>query len=279
MTFSIAEWRYQSRKLLAEVSETAEIEVNAVICSVLNKNLPWCLTNSNFLLSQEYIKKLDEKFIALMNGFPLPYVLGEIEFFGNHFVINENVLIPRPETELMVETAIAWLNHHEKSEKLVDVGCGSGAIIISILKNFPGLKGFGIDISRGALKIAQNNKKHHHIKNLDFIQMDILNGMSTKFDMIVANLPYIPEDLVENLQVSIYEPRVALNGGKDGLAVIIQLLELIPRCLNKPGVVLLEIQFDQAAPIIQKIQKILPGAVVSVIKDYSNHDRIIRLEV
>ena len=279
MSISIAEWRYQSRKLLAEVSETAEIEVNAVLCNVLNKNLAWCLGNSDFLLIQDDIKKLDEKFIALMDGIPLAYVLGEIEFFGNHFVINENVLIPRPETELMVETAIAWLNLHGESEKMADVGCGSGAIIISILKNFPDLKGFGIDISREALNITQKNKKYHHIRNLDFVQMDCLSGIQTKFDLIVANLPYIPEAIVEDLRVSTYEPRIALNGGLDGLDVINQLIEQIPGRLNKPGLALLEIQFDQAAPLIQKMRKLIPEAVISVIKDYSNHDRIIKLEV
>ncbi len=279
MTFSIADWRNQSRKMLAEVSETSEIEVNAVMCKVLNKDLSWCLVNSNLLLNQDDLKKLDKKLASLMDGIPLPYVLGEIEFFGNEFFINENVLIPRPETELMVEAAIEWIDCHRTSEKLVDVGCGSGAIIISILKKFPDLQGYGIDISRGALDISQKNKTHHHIKYLDFIQMDCLRGMQTKFDLIVANLPYIPEDIVEDLRVSVFEPGIALNGGKDGLVVINKLLEQIPSRLNKPGMALLEIQFDQSAPVIQKIQKLLPGAVISVIKDYSNHDRIIKLEV
>lgn len=279
MKISIAEWRYQSRKLLAEISETSEIEVNAVLCKTLKKDLPWCLANPDFLLKQEEIRTLDEKLASLMNEIPLPYVLGEVEFFGNHFVVNENVLIPRPETELLVEAAIAWIGLHEKLEKIVDVGCGSGAIIISILKKFPDLKGYGIDISKAALDISQKNKKYHHIKNLDFIQMDCLGGLKTKFDLIVANLPYIPEDMVEDTQVSVFEPKIALNGGKGGLKVINKLIEQIPSRLNTPGLALLEIQFDQSTSVIQNIQKRLPQAILSIIKDYSNHDRIIKIEV
>ena len=279
MTINIAGWRYQSRKILAEVSETAEIELNAVLCKVLKKNLPWCLANSNFLLSQDEIQSLNNHLKSLMNGVPLAYVLGEIEFFGYHFAVDPNVLIPRPETELIVETAIKWLHLHEKAEKMVDVGCGSGAIMISILKNFPEKKGYGIDISKAALNISLKNREFHHIKHLDFVQMDCLQGIQTKFDLIVANLPYIPEGMLDDLQVSTFEPEIALNGGKDGLAVINKLIKQLPILLNKPGMALLEIQFDQSAQVVQKIENLMPEAVISVIKDYSNHEQIIKLEV
>ncbi len=279
MTISIADWRYQSRIKLAEVSETAEIEINAVLCKVLSRNLPWCLANSNFFLEPNLIEELNKKIKSLMDGVPLAYVLGEIEFFGLNFFIDENVLIPRPETELMVETAIEWIDNHENAEKLVDVGCGSGAIIISLLKKFPDKKGWAVEISRAALNVSKKNMKIHEINNLDFIQMDCLKGMHTKFDVITANLPYIPGDILKEMQVSKYEPEIALNGGKEGLEVINKLIDQIPTHLNSPGLTLLEIQYDQAEKIVHKLQDSLPEAVVSIIKDYSNHDRIVKVEV
>ena len=279
MTISIADWRYQSRKILSDISESAEIEVNAILCKVLNKNLAWCLANSNCVLDQGKVVELNEKLISLIAGVPLPYVLGTIEFFGKQFFVDANVLIPRPETELLVETAIEWINRHDKTIRVVDVGCGSGVIIISLLNQFPQIKGVGTDVSRKALNISERNKNYHGIKHLEFVQMDCLNGISSKFDVIVANLPYIPEDYLIDLKVSKFEPDLALNGGKDGLLIINKLIEQIPSLLNSPGLALVEIQFDQSARVIQKIQKYLPTAAVSIIKDYSSHDRIIKIEV
>lgn len=279
MTISIADWRYQSRKILSEISETAEIEVNAILCKVLNKDFAWCLANSNFVLDQGKVVELNEKLKSLIAGVPLPYVLETIEFFGKQFLIDANVLIPRPETELLVETAIEWINRHDKTKKVVDVGCGSGVIIISLLNQFPQIKGVGTDLSRKALNISTRNKNYHGIEHLEFVQMDCLSGISSKFDVIVANLPYIPEDILGDLKVTKFEPYIALSGGKDGLWIINKLIEQIPSLLNSPGLALLEIQFDQSARVIQKIQKYLPTAAVSIIKDYSSHDRIIKIEV
>lgn len=279
MTISIAEWRYQSRITLAEVSETAEIEVNAVLCAVLNKKLPWCLVNSNLKLNPDQIELLNGYLQSLLDGIPLAYILGKIEFFGFQFLINQNVLIPRPETELMVETAVDWLQQQENGDKVADVGCGSGVIIISILNNFPDKYGFGFDISRPALEIAKKNKELHHIKHLDFVQTDCLSGVQSKFDLIVANLPYIPTGNLQDLRVFKNEPEIALNGGKDGLAVINHLIEQLPTHLNKPGMVLFEIQFDQTIEVVRRIQNFFPEAIISIIKDYSNLDRIIKVEV
>ncbi|PKO07390.1 MAG: peptide chain release factor N(5)-glutamine methyltransferase [Chloroflexi bacterium HGW-Chloroflexi-3] len=279
MRISIADWRYQSRKILFAISETADIEVNAILCKVLNKDLAWCLANSNFVLDQPTVIELNRKFQSLLTGIPLPYVLGTIEFFGNQFFVDENVLIPRPETELLVETAIEWINRHDKTKKVVDVGCGSGVIIISLLNHFSQIKGFGIDISRRALNISKRNKKNHGIEHLELVQMDCLSGIGSKVDVIVANLPYIPEDYLRDLKVSKYEPDLALNGGQDGLMIINTLIDQIPSHLNSPGLALLEIQFDQSARVIQKAKNCIPNAAISIIKDYSSHDRIIKIEV
>jgi len=279
MTISIVDWRYQSKKILSEISETADIEVNAILCQVLDNDLAWCLANSETVLDQSKVIDLNQKMNSLMAGVPLPYVLGKVDFFGYQFFVDENVLIPRPETELLVETAIEWINQHEKTKKVVDVGCGSGAIIISLLNHFSEIEGLGIDISRGALNVSSKNKNFHDIHHLEFVQMDCLSGICSKFDVIVANLPYIPEDYLIDLNVSNFEPSLALNGGKDGLIIINKLVEQLSPLLNSPGLALLEIQYDQSARIVQRIRDYIPTAVISILKDYSSHDRILKIEV
>ncbi|MDO9085647.1 MAG: peptide chain release factor N(5)-glutamine methyltransferase [Anaerolineaceae bacterium] len=279
MTISIAEWRYQSFQILHEISDTADIEINAILCFVLKKDLTWVLAHSEFNLDDEIESILRQKLNLLWEGMPLAYVKEEIEFFGLKFYVNSDVLIPRPETEILVELANDWISHHPLIGKIIDVGTGSGAIIISILKQFPEINGIGVDISRIALEIALKNKYLNKILNLDLVQMDCLSGISEKFDLICANLPYIPDGDLDALSVSKYEPKIALAGGVDGLEIIDVLLEQISSRINLPGLVLLEIQNDQALRLFEKVRSVLPEAKLSVNKDYSGNDRVIKIEV
>jgi len=279
MTISIAEWRYQSKNKISKISDTADVEINAILCKVIKKNLAWCLAHSDYLLNLSEITHLNSYLDDLASGVPLAYILGEIEFFGRTFIIDENVLIPRPETELLVEAAKEWILNKKDSKKIIDVGCGSGIIIISLLRDFPSLKGVAVDISRGALTITNRNKMKHKIDNLDLIQSDTLSGIYSKFDIILANLPYIPESSLEKLAVSKYEPKLALNGGEDGLQIIKRLIDHIPTHLNTPGLVLLEIQNDQSVPVVNYFTKILPNGIITTIQDYSGLDRVIKVEV
>jgi len=279
MTISIAEWRYQSKNKISKISDTADVEINAILCKVIKKNLAWCLAHSDYLLNPSEIIQLSSYLDDLASGVPLAYILGEIEFFGRTFIIDENVLIPRPETELLVEAAKEWILNKKDSKKIIDVGCGSGIIIISLLRDFPSLKGVAVDISRGALTITNRNKMKHKIDNLDLIQSDTLSGIYSKFDIILANLPYIPESSLEKLAVSKYEPKLALNGGEDGLQIIKRLIDHIPTHINTPGLVLLEIQNDQSVRVMNYFTKILPNGIITTIQDYSGLDRVIKVEV
>ena len=279
MTISIAEWRYKMRNEISSISDTADIEINAILCKVLGKDLAWCLTHSEEELSELDLVMLNQQIEILRKGIPLPYIIGEIEFFGHHFFVDSNVLIPRPETEILVENAIEWISSHRDITKIVDIGTGSGAIVLSVLNEFPFLNGLGIDLTRSALEIAKKNRNNFSIKNLDFLQMDSLNGLASNFDVILANLPYIPESEVHKLDVVKYEPLIALNGGEKGIEIISRLIEQIPDHLSLPGLVLLEIQFDQSSVIKEVISKTLNNANVSVIKDYAGLDRVIKIEV
>ena len=279
MTTSIAEWRYQSKEKLSNYSDSSAVEINAILSEVLKKDLSWCLANPEELLDTNQIQKLNIMLNLLMDGFPLAYVLGFCEFYGLKFLVDSNVLIPRPETELLVEHAIQWLSTHPGRKHVGDVGIGSGAILVSVMKHLPYLIGYGFDISRAALNIAKMNSEFHQISNLQYFQMDCLSGFNKKFDVILANLPYIPSNEVQKLDVSRFEPRIALDGGVQGVDIVNKIIKQIPYHLSKPGLVLLEIQFDQAKEITEIVNQTIPAAMVSTIKDLSGFDRIIKIEV
>lgn len=276
---SIAEWRYHSKTLLQSKSESADIEINVILSYFLRKDLSWILAHADTLLSEDQQKDLDQGLLRLLNKEPLAYIIGQANFFGSAYIVNKDVLIPRPETEILVENALEWLGSHPGSKKIIDIGTGSGSIIISILQKYPKLRGVAVDISDKALRIADENKKKFSIKQLSFIQMNCMEGIHEKFDLIVANLPYIPEKIVPGLPVSMHEPKLALNGGADGLQIIKKTIQQIPTRIESPGLVLMEIQNDQAQTVAKFVNDVLPDGNVTVIKDYAGYDRIIRIEV
>lgn len=276
---SIAEWRYQSTRKLKAKQDSEDIEINAILTFVLQKDLAWCLTHPDVFIEASQQHELDQKLEQLLLGVPLPYILGRANFYNSSFLVDQYVLIPRPETELLVENAIHWIDKHPNIQKIVDVGTGSGAIILSIKKLFPKIRGFGVDISRNALQVAAKNKKNLSVQATDFVQMDCLNGFNTKFDLILANLPYIPTSDVGNLDVSKYEPVLALDGGKEGLEIIKKFVKQLPAYIKSPGLILMEVQYDQAQKVCLLVREALPEAKVSVLKDYAFIERFVRIEV
>ncbi len=159
MTINIGQWRSQSKKNLIEFSNDADIEILALLKNLLMKDTAWILAHPEFILSSEQIYVLDKKIARLVTGEPLAYIINQVEFFGLRFFVNENVLIPRPDTEILVEKALEWCKKQTQAVKFVDIGTGSGCIGISILNHYPEIVGFGVDISYDALKVANENRK------------------------------------------------------------------------------------------------------------------------
>ena len=230
-----------------------------------------------FLHSEDRIESdKAEEFLRLIERrskrIPLSYVLGSRDFMGFTFKVNENVLIPEQETELLVEEVLKSC----EGKSVLDLCTGSGCIAISIgLLGKPD-KVVGVDISERALSVAKENALLLNVSNVDFLQSDLFDGISEKFDIIVSNPPYIETEVIDKLQpeVSKYIPRLALDGDKDGLKFYRKITEYAPKYLNKNARIFYEIGYNQS----REVSNILGGngfTDIRVIQDYSGLDRIV----
>lgn len=213
---------------------------------------------------------------------PLAYITGAKEFYGLPFVVSEEVLIPRQETELLVDTAIVQSKSLDKSEiSIVDVGTGSGAIAVSLALNIPTSSVIAVDISESALTIADDNRRAHGLySRVKLRRGNLLEPIVEKIDILVSNPPYIRSDKLTSLQEEVLqEPMVALDGGYDGLEVIKKLLFQAVDKMSNPSVILFEIDSDQAAEAVKLSQQFFPSAITTVLKDLSNNERAVLLEI
>jgi release factor glutamine methyltransferase len=213
---------------------------------------------------------------------PLAYITGVKEFYGLPFVVSEDVLIPRQETELLVDTAIVQAKSLGKNEiSIVDVGTGSGAIAVSLALNIPTSSIIAVDISEAALAIADNNRRAHGLySRVKLRRGNLLEPIIDKIDILVSNPPYIRSDKLTSLQEEVLkEPLVALDGGYDGLKLIKRLLFQAVDKMSNPGVILFEIDSDQASEAVKLSQQFFPSAITTVLKDLSNNERAVLLEI
>ena len=200
--------------------------------------------------------------------------------------ITPDVLIPRPETELLVERAIAWLGESPARRTIADVGTGSGAIAVSIAVNMPDARVLATDVSHAALEVARKNahkfEVHHRI---DFVQCDLLPGrlssLSTEhhFDLICANLPYIPTETLRSLPIYGHEPTLALDGGEDGLALIRRLLQAGPEWLAPNGMMLLEVESTRGSQARDLACDLFPEAAIHLHQDFAGQDRLLEINL
>ena len=213
---------------------------------------------------------------------PLAYITGAKEFYGLPFVVSEDVLIPRQETELLVDAAIVQAKTLDKSEiSIVDVGTGSGAIAVSLALNIPTSSVIAVDISESALTIADDNRRAHGLySRVKLRRGSLLEPIVEKIDILVSNPPYIRSDKLTSLQEEVLkEPMVALDGGYDGLELIKKLLFQAVDKMSNPSVILFEIDSDQAAEAVKSSQQFFPSAIITVLKDLSNNERAVLLEI
>ena len=206
---------------------------------------------------------------------PLQHLTGNQEFMGINFKVNENVLIPRQDTEILVEEVIKYINSQERKVKVLDMCTGSGCIAISIDKLCDNAQVVGADISKKALEIAEINNKENSA-GVDFIESDLFENIKECFDVIVSNPPYIESEKIEKLmpEVRDFEPRIALDGTKDGLEFYRNICNNLSRYLKEQGAVFFEIGYNQGRSV-SKILNEQGFEKVKIIKDYSQNDRVV----
>ncbi|MEA3350287.1 MAG: peptide chain release factor N(5)-glutamine methyltransferase [Chloroflexota bacterium] len=267
---------------LSPLSDTASLDAQVLLRHITGQTRSWLLAHPEAQISPQQQKKLARALSRLEAGTPLPYILGHWEFYCLDFIIAPSVMIPRPETELLVEKAIDWLHAHPHQRTAADIGTGSGCIAVTLAKHVSDLRITATDISAKSLKIARSNaEKHNVIGCFEFVQTDLLPplpDLRPTFDIILANLPYIPTAALQTLKVYGREPTLALDGGHDGLNLIRSLLRRAPRYLAPGGLLLLEIDASHGVAALTLAQEAFPSADVRILPDLAGHDRLIRVE-
>ena len=221
---------------------------------------------------KQYIKRA-------ANQEPIPYITKTAPFYGRDFHVTPATLIPRPETEQLVELAIAWAKQRE-SLTIVDVGTGSGCIAVCLAAEIPQANVTAIDVSTDALIIAKKNGETHTPGQITFCQGNLLLPLKQPVDLIVANLPYITSDEWTMLDdgVKLYEPKLALKGGHDGLDLIRDLLQQATTRLKPNGAIFLEIGWQQGQAAQQLARSVFPGTTITLQQDFGARDRIIEIK-
>ena len=291
---------------LIPLTDTPDLDAQVLLAHVLDKPRAWVLAHPEATLTPKQTRVLEKTLRQLESGVPLPYVLGKWEFFGLEFEVTPEVLIPRPETELLVERAVSWLRTAMKRQsmditsaacsgrqareadwgmlRVLDVGTGSGCIAITLAVNEARLQVVATDISPAAVEVARRNATRFGVsERVDFFSCDLFpseetfNVQPSTFNLIVANLPYIPTATLHGLPVYGREPILALDGGADGLAIIRRLLVEAPRHLAPGGLILLEIESSQGAKVLSLAHHAFTKAEIHLHQDLAGRDRLVEI--
>lgn len=279
---------------LRQVSDTPELDVQVLLAKLMHRSRSWLAAHLETVPDPKTVVAFEEALRRLEAGEPLPYVLGEWEFYRLTFYVTPDVLIPRPETELLVERAIAWLRQRIKAiEKhadssfgvlplrVLDVGTGSGCIAIALAVNVPQIAVVATDISAPALEVARRNAERFKVADrITFMEADLAPQTleASPFHLIVANLPYIPTETLHKLPIYGREPTVALDGGADGLAVIRRLLQRAPRLLLPGGRMILEIEASEGLAALSLAYDVFEQAEIHLYQDLAGRDRLLEVQ-
>jgi release factor glutamine methyltransferase len=268
----------EARKLLTENKiEDAALEAEVLLRHILGLSRAQLYAALDSDIRQSDVKRLLKLVERHIKGEPSAYITGHKEFYGLDFVVNRHVLVPRPETELLVEQAINLCRKYHYIN-VADIGTGCGAIAISLAENIPKIKIYATDVSDKALEVAKQNCQNHHVMDsVTLLRGDMLTPLLESVDVIVANLPYVKERDIPDKGPLSFEPRTALNGGDKGLDEIKELCRQSADKLNDKGSLLLEIGLGQALAVKLLLKDNFPSGSIKVLKDLAGIERVVSL--
>ena len=268
-----------TKKLFDSGIETSSLDSRIILKEVFCFDEKELILNSQLIVPDNKINEVDKILSRRVSGEPVSKIFGKRDFYKSTFLISKDVLDPRPETELIIEIANNFIL--DKGYKnFIDLGTGSGCIILSILKDNKNLSALGIDISNKAINIAQKNCSNLNLENqATFLVSNWLSKVSGSYDLIISNPPYIPSKDIDTLldNVKNYDPLISLDGGDDGLKCYREIAEDINRIISKKGRIILEIGFNQAINVI-KIFESKEFMFLNKYTDINGLDRILTFE-
>ena len=253
-----------------------ELDSEILLANILRKKREYIILNLDKHIKENSLKCFQEMIQQRSLGKPIAYLVKKKYFWNSEFEISEGVLIPRPDTEILIEETLK-LYKHKKYASILDIGVGSGCILLSILKEKPYFYGTGIDISEKSINLSSiNAKKLGLLNKVKLIKTDVDNFCFGKYDLIVSNPPYIKKNEIKYLEKDVvnFEPNLALNGGLDGTLKILKIVKKASKLLKKNGKLIMEIAFNQRT-IITKLLKQKGFYINKLKKDYAQNDRCI----
>lgn len=268
----------EAREALSEVSDTPSLDSQLLLMRTLGRPRSWLLAHPEFKLTRQETKTYRDFVERCAGGEALPYVLGWWEFYGRQFHLTKDVLIPRPESEHLVEVALNSLATREQEARVLEVGAGSGCVIITLALELPSHDYWAGELSWPALQVTAKNRWEYRLEELQLVQADLLGPFKGQFDVIVANLPYLRKEALLELDVAKREPTLALDGGPDGLDPLRRLADDLPRSLAPGGELLLELDPDQMEPAEEILRHVLSWRSIQLHTDLAGRARVLQAE-
>lgn len=257
-------------------SPTPDVDARLLLQHLLGVNHAYLIAHADDPVDDELMEAYQTAVSRAAAHEPIPYIIGTAPFFEFDLTVTPAVLIPRPETEQLVEQVAAWAQKRPL-RRLVDVGTGSGCIAIALARLLPAVEITAVDLSTKALAVARHNGKRLAPGRIHWVSADLLTPLVGPFDGIVANLPYVTDSEWTRLDdgVKLHEPALALKGGADGLDLVRRLLDQAVTRLHPTGAIFLEIGWQQGTAVCELAQAVFPHATVQLHQDFAGHDRFV----
>lgn len=264
------------KKLKLSNIDAPVVTAGAILCYVLGCDKSYLYTHDDYLLSKDEYDKYCEALKRRIGGEPLQYITGHQEFMSLNFAVSPSVLIPRQDTEILVEYIMEFVGQKE-NVSILDIGTGSGCIAISLAYYIKGSQVFGVDVSKDALEIARKNARSCGFEErITFLESNLFSNVPIKkFDVIVSNPPYIPNRVIDTLdrQVKDFEPKIALDGGEDGLDFYRRITKQSVNFLKPNGLLAFEVGFDQARDVAKIMESSFKD--INIQKDLAGIERVV----